>query len=125
MLDIQQKRKLRFVMYHKYTLIALSILVVIFMHSTWAIYNKKTESELLMDSSEQRLLDLQTREKDLKEKIDKLNTEQGIEEEIRSKFNVTKENENVVIIVENKEKEASTTDEKVSFWQRIKSFMGL
>lgn len=123
MLDIQQKRKLRGVMYHQYTLVALSILVLISLHSTWSIYKKKSESVLLVEASKERLTELQMREKELKEKIDKLNTEQGIEEEIRSKFNVTKENESVVIIVENKEKEASTTVEKLGFWQKIKNFI--
>ncbi len=122
MLDIQQKRKLRSVLYHKYTLIALALLVLVSVHSTWSIYKKKSESELLVSASKQRLADLKVREADLRGKIEKLNTEEGIEEEIRSKFNVTKENENVVIIVENKEKEASTTPERVGFWQKIKNF---
>lgn len=125
MLDIQQKRKLRGVIYHKYTLGVLVLVLLFFIHSTWVVYTKKRESEILVDLSKQRLSGLKNREEDLTDKIDKLNTEAGIEEEIRSKFSVTKENENMVVVVQDKESQASTTTEEVGLWHKVKSFFGI
>ncbi len=124
MLDIQQKRKLRAVMYHKYTLVVLSLVLVFFIHSTWVVYAKKIESENLVVLSKDRLHSLKSREEDLTNKIDRLNTEAGIEEEIRSKFSVTKDNENMVVVVQDKENQTSTTTPKIGFWQKIKNFLG-
>ncbi len=119
MLDIQQKRKLRFFMYHKFTLGALFLLVLVFVHSTWVVYKKKTESESLMNISKQRVSTLRNRESDLNEKISRLDTEEGIEEEIRSKFTVTKDSENMVVIVPNTDEATATVQKSTSLWSKF------
>ncbi len=122
MLDFHQKRKLRGVLYHRVTLVVLGILVLILIHSTWTVYKKKEESEQLKIIAQNRVDELNDRDTDLKSKIDKLATPSGIEEEIRSKFSVAKENENVVVIVPDEAKEATTTVKTESFWQKILNF---
>lgn len=120
MLDFQQKRKVRSFMYNRVTLGLLFIILVIVVHSTWVVYRKKVESEELRDLSLKNVESLRVRSEDLQIKIDRLNTKQGIEEEVRSKFSVAKDNENMVIIVQD---EPSTTEEvkKVGFWASFKS----
>ncbi|HEY0220752.1 MAG TPA: septum formation initiator family protein [Candidatus Paceibacterota bacterium] len=122
MLDIQQKRKLRGVIYNKFSLIGLGLLVVFFIHSTWGVYQKKEESKRLVETSEENLNKLREREKDISSKINYLDTQDGLEEEIRSKFSVAKENESMVVVVQGNEKVATTTSEKMTFWQKIKNF---
>lgn len=75
-----------------------------------------------MEASYSRLSELEKRDKDLELKISKLNTTSGLEEEIRSKFSVSKNNENTVIIV--REESSSSTDINTSttFWSKIKAF---
>lgn len=119
MLDIQQKRKLRSFLYHKGTLAVLFVFVLLMVHSTWVVYEKKVESEQLMNLSKQRVDELNKRDHDLDYKINRLDTEVGIEEEIRSKFTVTKENENVVVVVPRVSEEASSTPKKPSFFTRF------
>jgi uncharacterized membrane protein YhiD involved in acid resistance len=123
MLDISQKRKIRGIMYHKATLITLFILVLLFAHSTWSVYQKKRASEELKNVSLQNVATLLARDKELKNKIQGLQTEPGIEAEIRSKFTVAKNGENMVVVVEDT---STTTGEEMSdpgFWQKIWDFL--
>jgi hypothetical protein len=81
---------------------------------------KKRESEKLKESSLQSVLDLRERDEELSQKMEKLKTPEGVEEEIRTKFGVAKENENVVIIV-NEDSNAKASTTKTSLWQKIKN----
>jgi cell division protein FtsB len=124
MIDIQQKRKLRVVMYHKVTLGVLSVFVLLALHSTWAVYKKKTDSEEMKKISLANVLELRQRNEDLTGKIDRLNTEEGVEEEIRSKFSVAKENENMVVIVPDNSSSSTDNTESPGFWTKIMNFFG-
>lgn len=121
MLDIQQKRKFRNIMYSKITLLLLALLVLLALHSTWRVYLKKRESIAMKETSTQRLSELEARNAELDGKIRKLSTVSGVEEEIRSKYSVAKDNENMVIIVR---EDASTTTDKEpekGMWAMFKS----
>ncbi len=120
MLDFQQKRKIRSFAYNKFTLIALFILVLIFLHSTWVIYQKEQESQRLKNISEQHLEELKYRNTDLEARMERLQTDSGIEEEIRSKFTVAKEGENMVVVVDD-QNAATTSPQPVGFWQKLKA----
>lgn len=119
MLDIQQKRKFRNIIYHKFTIMGLFVLVLFAMHSTWRVYLKKSESVDMMETSVARLKELEERDKEIDSKINKLATVSGVEEEIRSKFSVAKDNENVVVIVR-EEGTSSPLQQNKSFWSKIR-----
>lgn len=119
MLDIQQKRKLRSIMYSGYTLVGLFLLMLVFVHSTWSAYQKRAESESLMNVSKERVDQLRKRNADLDEKITRLDTEVGIEEEIRSKFTVTKADENMVVVVPKNDKVSTSTPNKQGLWGKF------
>jgi cell division protein FtsB len=121
MLDFQQKRKIRSLMYNRVTIILLFFVLLIVIHSTWRVYSKKNDSEEARIISQKNVDNLNTRSIELQTKIERLSTQQGIEEEVRSKFNVAKPNENMVIIVQD---ESSTSEgvKKVGFWDKIKTF---
>ncbi len=122
MLDYGQKRKVRSVMYHKATLVILAVLVLVMARSTWIVYQKKISSEEMKNVSLQNVEELRSRNNDLTAKIERLGTQTGIEEEIRSKFSVVKEKENMVVVVEDQNSEISTTSPKTGLWNLIKSF---
>ena len=122
MLDISQKRKIRSVMYHKATLATLCLLVLLFAHSTWVVFQKKRASEELKNGSLQAVAILLARDTELKSRIDRLETEPGIEEEIRSKFTVAKNGENMVVVVEDAPTAMSTTTPDSGFLQKIWHF---
>lgn len=122
MLDFQQKRKVRSYMYSKTTLVVIFLLVLIVMHSTWRVYEKKRTSEELKNISIQNTEELRTRSEELAIKINRLDTIPGKEEEIRSRFNVVKNNENMVVIVPREEEATSTQKKKEGFWVKIRQF---
>ena len=121
MLDFQQKRKIRAVMYHPATLVVLGLLVLIFAHSTWTVWQKKVESDKMKRISMQNVAGLESRDADIQAKIERLGTDPGIEEEIRSKFSVAKANEAMVIVVDDKTA-TTTTPPPQSVWQKMWRF---
>ena len=124
MLDFQQKRKVRSFIYNRVTLTVLLVVVLFVLNSTWFVYQKKRESERLKNVALGNVENLRGRDSELQAKIERLGTEVGIEEEIRSKFNVAKQEENVVIIVPKSETNATSTNSS-SFWQKVKKFFGM
>ena len=76
----------------------------------------------MKDISLKHLDELQSRSNELKSRIDRLVTTPGIEEEIRSKFSVVKDKENMVVVVEAKSSGISTTSPENNFWQKIWDF---
>ena len=58
---------------------------------------------------------------DLKEKLDKLQSGEGLEIEARSRLNLQRPDEHVLIVLDDKDKTASTTQKAdASFWERLK-----
>ncbi len=119
MLDFQQKRKVRSLLYNRVTIGVLSLIVIVVLHSTWVVYRKKVESERIKQASLKNVESLRSRSGQLQEKIDRLATKQGIEEEVRSKFSVAKDDENMVIIVQDEVSSTSLVVKKPSIWQKI------
>ncbi len=123
MLDLQQKRKFRGLMYNKWTIGVLFVLVILIIHSTWGVYMKKKESENMKSISLQTVSDLRNRDQRLKTSLDRLDTPEGVEEEIRSKFSVAKENENVAIIVPESPNKNLAGAGETNFWQKFVNFL--
>ncbi|MCX6701984.1 MAG: septum formation initiator family protein, partial [Candidatus Zambryskibacteria bacterium] len=113
MLDFQQKRKIRSVAYNRITLFILFILILIIGRSTWMVYRKERTSQDMKNVSLQNVEELRLRNDELTAKIARLETTPGVEEEIRSKFNVVKSEENMVVIVENEKDKVSTTSPEI------------
>ena len=73
--------------------------------------------------SSERVIELENRNKELMTQINELQTTQGVEAEIRSKFTVAKPNEHMVIVLDGPL--ASTTPpENDGFWQSLKALFG-
>jgi cell division protein FtsB len=125
MLDSRQKRKVKGLLYHRVTISILFLFLLIVAHSTWDVYSKKRESEELERISLMHKNELESRDNELKSQIDRLQTEPGIEAEIRSKFNVSKDKENVVLIVDSQSSTTKPAEENKGLWERIKSVFGL
>jgi cell division protein FtsB len=89
-------------------------------YSVWGAYLKESDTNERWKSRESVLTELQGRESELQTEIDRLETAKGIEAEIRSKFEVAKEGEEVIVIVEPPKEDGEViTPEEKSFWERI------
>ncbi len=65
---------------------------------------------------------MEVRKEYLESSIGRLNTDFGIEQEVREKFGVAKEGEEVVVIVGEGDEEGGNSIQKNSLWIRIKDF---
>lgn len=119
MLDFQQKRKLRAFIYNKITLSIFFVVVLILLFSTFNVWRKKVESQKLTEASELKVSELEARKVFIDDQIVKLNTEEGVEEEIRSKFSVAKEGERVVVVVNDNTEDDTKIETDKSLWQKF------
>ena len=126
MLEFQEKRKLRQFMYSKPVLIGLLLLVAVVGKSTWSVYQKAQESAANLQEASKQLQVVADRQSALQAQVERLSTKRGIEEEVRSKFQVAKKGEEVAVIV-SVTPEASGTpavEERPGFWARVGAFFG-
>lgn len=119
MLDFQQKRKMRSFLYQRRTLIVLGLIVLLALRSTWVVFSKQIESSQQKVIAEKKVADLYLHDNDLQAKIKNLQTEHGIEQEIRSKYSVAKENENVVIVLDNDTTTDKNSSATTSLWRKF------
>ncbi len=124
MLDFQQKWKAKTFLYSRGVRVFLTIVALYSLYSTYTVYAKKHESEQAVVEAEQRLIALSSKNTSLLEDIDRLQTDEGLEAEIRSKYSVAKGSERVVVLVEEEPAPLATTSEKKTRWQKIKGFFG-
>ncbi len=123
MLEFQDKRKLKRWAYSKPAIGVLFLLLLFLAHSTWGVYQKKLESEANLLRVSNELNALVKREGTLGADIGKLQTSQGVEAEIRNRFQVAKEGEHVALIVDKDKAGANNTsgETQKSWWD---SFVG-
>ncbi len=120
MLDFQQKRKVRKMLYSKTALVILLVLIFILAKATYEIYQKEKISTEGFDEVKNQYDSLKSREDMLGTAITKLNTDTGVDEEIRSKFDVAKPGETVVVVVgQNDASSSGNSSQNVGFWQSI------
>jgi len=96
-----QTRKEHRKFYHSwFFLLPLVFVLGLFVRGAYASFEKKQQASAEQEKYEQKVLDLEIKKKDLEEKIERLETERGKEEELRKRFNVVQEGETMIRIVE-------------------------
>jgi cell division protein FtsB len=84
------------------------------------IYKKELLSRGNLDTIEKQYNNLKSREKMLSLEIDKLKTDEGVEAEIRSKFDVKRPGEQTVVIInENSPTQTTSTMSNTNVWQEF------
>jgi len=97
-------------------LVALLVLVMFMAKQVYDIYKKQGLSREGLTSVLNENTELQNREKMLSSEIDRLKTKDGIEEEIRNKFNVVKPGEHLVVIVNDASTSKNETSKQDTGW---------
>jgi len=108
-------RKVLFIRVSVFIFVLFSILTI---RSLWIVYEKNKVVRERHTGLEEEITNLKGRKASLEEEIGRLGTERGLEEEIRTKFQVARPGEETVILVES---EQATSSEKKGFWDTIKS----
>lgn len=120
--EFREKKRFRKFLYSNITIIGLVLLIIFIGKGVWSLYEKKEIALTDRTDVEARVLALQDRQKFLEKEVADLKTENGIEREIRGKFNVKKPGEEVVIIVESTTT-AEVKESKASYFEGIKTWL--
>ena len=100
MFDFHEKRKIRSWLYSRVS-IAIILMVTLWLSTgVFERYQVEREMAAKREEKEAELKDLEARANVLNERVEHLLDDRGIEEELRSRFDVAKEGEQVVVIVE-------------------------
>ena len=120
-----QKRKLKQRLSSFWMIAALALVASLAVYKTFDVYQKYSESKKNVDGLSAEYQHLEIRKGELESRIFSLQSESGIEGEIREKFNVAKEGEEVLIIIDPKEENTAEVENKSDlslFWDKISSF---
>lgn len=114
--------------YSRVTLAIMLALIVLLAFSVKERYRIEREMAERRAETEAELTDLTNRKAELNDQVEYLKNDAGVEAEIREHFDVAKEGERVVIIVDHADETdpvASSTkdeDDHESFWSRLFSW---
>ncbi len=131
MFDFHEKRKIKSVLYSKPIIFGLFLIAVVMSVTVYDRYVVAKEMEGKLETKRAELELLKQRAEVLDAKVKYLEDERGIEEELRNRFDVARQGEQVVVLIDPKRgdvKETSTTPDKEetenieekSFWSIMK-----
>jgi len=98
--------------HHPVFLIVMLFLVLVFIYNMIDIIEKKRETSKKRDLITNQINELNQRQEVLKNDIEHLKTNEGIEETIREKYQLVKEGEKMVVIVDENQEENINIDIK-------------
>ncbi len=116
---VRHKRDPVRLMWRRLFILIFCALLVVVLQGVWGVYQKERESRALREEAEAELRDLRIREAELHSDISSLSTERGMEQVLRERFDLGKDHEGVVVIVEPPSSEpppAPTNLERVRGW---------
>jgi cell division protein FtsB len=99
MLDYQKKSKYKKYLYSKLSIALLLIISIPLLRASYSMYQKYTIGKESRDITRQEYNSLMERKNSISKEINRLKTDEGVEEEIREKFSVSKEGEEVIILL--------------------------
>ncbi|HVS79409.1 MAG TPA: septum formation initiator family protein [Candidatus Paceibacterota bacterium] len=119
MLQYNEKTKLRRRIYSIPVFVVLLVITILVVRGTWDVYWKRVESRQNLDKVTEQAAALESRQAELNDEIDRLQTQAGVEEEIRKKFSVVKDGEQVAVLVDNGASTTPAPPPKPGFWKKM------
>lgn len=101
--------------------VVLVVLGFIFVYSAIGAYNKSRLADEKMDAARSELENLEDQKHRLTAELENANTPYGQEKALREKFNVVKDGEQVIVIVNKEESPTTTPPGEKSGWFGKKS----
>ncbi|HWA32233.1 MAG TPA: septum formation initiator family protein [Candidatus Paceibacterota bacterium] len=121
MRNFQQKRGLRRVLESKVFLFLLGAVLLVFIWNLFILMGKLRETAKNEKLAEQKVSDLTEQKSQVSSEIQKLGTDEGVEDSIRQKFGLAKDGEGVVVIVDDKNSANASAESKGGFWSFFKN----
>lgn len=94
------------------------VFIVLLGLATWHLYGKERAARQGHIDESKSLAELQGRKSSLQTQLKQLDTERGIEEEVRTRYPLVKPGEEEIMLVAAKQS-ASSTEEKKGFWESL------
>jgi len=114
---------LRRIIFSRFAFVFLTVVLGFMFYSTVKIYLRSREANFVNQTVEKETEELKAKRADLSAAIQRLESEGGQEEEIRSRFPVQKPGEKAVVIVEEETKENLPEQSTFGFFPRIWQFI--
>ncbi len=125
MREFEQKKKLRKVLYSRTIIFFLFLIVLFLARATWKVYKKEQITRHNLNQVADEYKRLEERELAIKSSVDYLQTDKGVESEIRSKFRAVKPGEQVAIIINDEVKKPVPPPIEKTFWQKVLDFFDI
>lgn len=121
MLEFRKKKRIQKILYSPIVLLILAIIFVLLFRGVVSVYKKEKLTSRNLKQDKIELNKILSRQNNIASSLEYLKTDQGIENEIRSKFRVVKEGEKVSIIIDEQKNNdpVSTSTTKSGFWYNI------
>ncbi len=103
MFDFHEKRKIRNVLYSKAVIFLLFSFTILMSFSVYNRYTVAGDMRKKLEDKRFELEEMKLRAQTLDAKVQYLENERGVEEELRNRFDVVKEGEQVVILLDRKD----------------------
>lgn len=116
MREFEKKRKIKSRIYSTFSLIVLLIIAILILRGTVGVYLKHSQSQDKVDELSEQIQDFEKRKIYLEEQISDISSEYGVEKELREKFNIAKDGEEVIIILDDEGNEKEPNEPRGSFW---------
>ena len=100
MAEFYARRKFKKLLYSKFTVVFLLVPIAFMANAAFNAWEKKENTEANLAAVTAELDDLQAREESIKSELERLDTPHGLEEEIRGKFELGREGEQMVVMVD-------------------------
>ena len=100
MFDFHEKRKIMSVLYSKAVIFVLCFITILMSISVYNRFTVSEETKEKLEVKQAELNELKMRAMVLESKVTYLQDERGIEEELRNRFDVAREGEQVVILLD-------------------------
>lgn len=104
--------------------VVLLVAFVVLIKSLYTLYLRYRESTIEMERARATVVALEAREQGLRDNISDLETARGKEQEIRTRFNVAREGEGLVVIVDDMATDTATTTPPKTWWQSASAWFG-
>lgn len=112
------------VIYQWPTLLILAVITLFAVNGAWEVYKKADRAHDERDKAHAQLQELQEQKASLKTDIEALQSQRGIDAQVRKKYGVVKEGEEVVVIVDGQQgsgqNDADNTSQ--SWWDELTSW---
>ncbi len=119
MREFQHRHAVRTLLYSKVTMVILFLIVILMLRSIMELNDKRLSVQKIRNETDTKKNELQDKVNSLEVRNQKIKTEKGIDEYIRTTQPVVKEGEGVIVIYDSKGEVVIPARSDMNVWERL------